>query len=375
MARAAAASTTIEGGQAASQALLVEGGEAGRAIDAVVAGVLAIAARHPAVLLGAGAILLGGTGEGSRVVDGRARQPGLSAPRPRGYPTLAEVPDAARVAVPGLPAALMVAHAGRGARTAIQLARLATTTAESLGKIDPSRVKSIHAFGRAGPMFLRTGAVRDALLAAAARSLGGTLTGEDLDGATALAGPAYVDDHGARRWIIAPFRDSLASIRPPPEPTDGEPQAKGAPLPDGAVEIVAAADTHGAIAIACVAIPALTLSLDETGLSAPLFAEPILRGVPRLAPGTPLPLPVPIGIAQPRDGGADLAIGLAARLGSEALFARLVARASEPMAMVDELLSAPRALTGEAEEQLGVGCGVARDSRGDARSLVDPRRR
>jgi gamma-glutamyltranspeptidase/glutathione hydrolase len=371
MGRGAAASTTIEGGQAASQALLVDGGEAGRAIDAVVAGVLAIAARRPGVLLGAGVILLGGTGEGSRVVDGRARQPGLGAPRPRGYPTLAEVPDAARVAVPGLPAALMVAHAGRGVRSASQLAKLATTTAESLGKIDPARVKSIHAFGRAGPMFLRAGAVRDALLAAGARSLGGTLTTEDLDAATATTGPAFLSDHDARRWIITPFRDPLATIRKAPE--GEEPPAPE--TSDGAVEIVAAADAHGAIAIACVAIPSLTTPLEETGLAAPLLAEPILRGVTRLAPASILPLPVPIGIAQPRDGGADLALGLAARLGSEALFARLVTKASAPLAMLDELLAAPRARPGESEEQLGVGCGVARDSRGDARALVDPRRR
>jgi hypothetical protein len=361
VARGAAASTTIEGAQAASQALLVEGGEAGRAIDAVFAGVLAIAARRAGVLLGSGVLLLGGTGEGARAIDGRARQPGLSAPRPRGFASAEEVPDAARIAVPGLPAALMIAHAGRGVRTPNFLARLATSTAEAHGSIDADRVKSIHAFGRAGPMFLRAGAIRDALITAGARSLGGTLTPEDLEAATALTGPARVTEVGARRWIVAPFRDPLA------EGADG---ADG----DASVAIVAAADTHGAFAIACIAIATRTLALEGTGLSAPLVAKPILRGVTRLAAGTALEMPAPIGLGQAKEGGVDLALGLAAAAQSERLFAALIRGASAPQVAFDDLLAAPRALADHGEDELGTACGVVRDSRGDARALVDPRR-
>ena len=55
------------------------------AVDLVIGGVFAAAALEPSVLLGPVQVLLGGVGSGLRAIDGRTRQPGLGAPRPRGF--------------------------------------------------------------------------------------------------------------------------------------------------------------------------------------------------------------------------------------------------------------------------------------------------
>src|SRR5258708_26101492 len=136
----AAASTIDAGAHAAAQVRTQAPGEAPQqpatAVDALVAGVLAIAMVRPGVLLGTVGILLGGTGEGLLAIDGRMRQPGVGAPRPRGFPEGDAIPNAARVATPGLPAALAIAHAGRGGRTLGELARAAISAADSSGKTD-----------------------------------------------------------------------------------------------------------------------------------------------------------------------------------------------------------------------------------------------
>ena len=62
-------------------------------------------------------ILVGGAGAGLLAIDGRVRQPGIGAPRPRGFMSAEEIPDAARVGVPWLPATLSVAIATMGTAT------------------------------------------------------------------------------------------------------------------------------------------------------------------------------------------------------------------------------------------------------------------
>ncbi|HET9960276.1 MAG TPA: hypothetical protein VFQ61_37555, partial [Polyangiaceae bacterium] len=73
----------------------------GSAVTAVLAGFFAVAGARPGVLLGPMSILVAGVGQGARAFDGRVRQPGLGAKRPRGILDGSEVPEAAQVAVPG----------------------------------------------------------------------------------------------------------------------------------------------------------------------------------------------------------------------------------------------------------------------------------
>src|SRR5579862_9799569 len=93
----------------------------GNALDAAVAGVFAACALSPGALLGPVQILVGGAGSGLRALDGRVRQPGIGAPRPRGWQEGEEIPDAARVGAPWLPATLAAAIASGGSATFAQV--------------------------------------------------------------------------------------------------------------------------------------------------------------------------------------------------------------------------------------------------------------
>ena len=318
--RAAAASTHAPAAEAATQAFLVEGADApATAIDAVLAGVLALAARHPAVLLSSGTILLGGTGEGLLAIDGRARQPGLSAPRPRGFTDPAAVPDAAKVAAPLFPAALVLAHAGRGVRTRTAMLNVGLAAARATGSVDEARVESLRSFGREGAAILRGGPIREALLATAARSVGGTLTREDLDALRGELVNARLENIGARRWARAPWSIDDA--------------------PAGELAIVAACDSHGAVAIASVLIPTFTLPLADVGLSVPLLAHAVLRNVTREPASAPIALAAPIGVAQTGDS-VDLAIGVGGSGAAEASFVGLARAASDITTAIDEAIAA-----------------------------------
>lgn len=316
--RAAAASTHAPAAEAATRAFLVEPGEApATAIDAVLAGVLALALRHAAVLLSSGTILLGGTGEGLLAIDGRARQPGRSAPRPRGFTDATAVPDAAKIAAPLLPAALTLAHAGRGVRTRTALLSVALAASRDT-HVDEARIESLRAFGREGGAILRGGAIRDALLAAGARSVGGALTREDLDALRAELTQAKSETIGVRTWSRAPF------------PLDA--------APPGELAIVAACDTHGALAIASILIPTFTLALPDVGLAAPLLAQPVLRGVTREAAGAPIPLAAAIGLARSGDA-VDLAIGVGGGADVERAFNDVARAASESTSILEEAIT------------------------------------
>jgi len=371
MRSSAAASTHPAAAEAATQAFHVEAGDiAGTAIDAVVAGVLALCVRHAGVMLGSGTILMGGTGEGSLVIDGRARQPGLGAARPRGFTDARSIPDAARIAAPLLPHALTLAHAGRGNRTRTALLRLAVDAAKSIGKVDDARAESLRAFGREGGGFLRAGPIRDALLEASARSVGGTLTRDDLDALRPDLGQAKRLDLDARQWALAPWSRAL-----------GLNDEASAPEIAGEIAIVAAADPYGAVAIASVLVPSMATPIGDTGLSAPHLARPVLRGVTREAAGAALSTPTPIGVAQGRIyesgkselGAVDLAFGLGGHGDVELLFDDVARRLSAMGAAVDEVVASKR--VGEESDPLGVAAGILVDVRGHSRALADPRKR
>jgi hypothetical protein len=342
--KAAAASTHAIATEAATQAFLVDAAETpANAIDAVLAGVLALALRHPAVLLSSGTILLGGTGEGLLAVDARARQPGLSAPRPRGFTDASQIPDAARIAAPLLPAALTFAHAGRGVRTRTAMLNVALGVAKAATKIDEARVESLRGFGREGGGILRAGPVRDALLSAAARSAFGTLTREDLDALRGEVVNAKLVDEGARKWAIAPWSDETLAT------------------PDGELAIVAACDAHGAVAIASVLIPTMTVALPDVGLSVPMLARPILRGVTRAPAGAPLSLPSAIGVARAGEQGVDLALGVGGAGALDAQFIGVARAASETSTAIEDAL----ARAGENR-----AAAVMIDSKGRARAVT-----
>src|SRR5439155_2413735 len=165
---------------------------------------------------------------------------------------------------------------------------------------------SVLAFGRSGASFLRTGAIRDALLVACARSVGGVLTAADLDEVRPTVTDPRAVDLGARTWSVAPWTSM-------PDDENIERAVSGA----DAVDVVAVVDARGAFAIAAIAVASSSLPLAGVDLAAPLLAEPVRRGVPRIAPATPLPMHAPIGLARRshRDADAFAGIDLALAVG------------------------------------------------------------
>jgi hypothetical protein len=308
--RAAAASETHVA-LAAREALV-----RGNAVDAVVAGVLAAAAAAPGVFLGPLQVLIAGAGAGLIVADGRLRQPGLGAVRPRGALAGAAIPAPARVAVPGLPATLATVLASFGTSTVRKLATPAIKAARAAGSKERAGV--LDAFARRGAPALGDEAIATALLAVAGRAAGGLLTHDDLGAARpeiASLDEAALSPAG---WLLAPWRaeDVEASQ----------------------VHVVAAADGHGLVCIACYESPEEGISIPELGLLAPASAEPVRRGLPRVRPGEARPAAAPIAV-RARRGIADLAIGLARSTGSA--LAPLLARLDELPVVSEALAGAP----------------------------------
>ncbi len=247
----------------------------GNAVDAVVAAAFAAAAASPGVLLGPVQILAGGAGAGLLAVDGRVRQPGIGAPRPRGFVTSEEVPEAAWVGMPWMPAALAVANATMGSATLHQVMGPALAIAKGTPRL--AALKRIVA---RGPRALEEGVFREELLAAAGRPSGGLLTPDD------LASPRP-----------EPLKASLVRLQPEGERTFatfpwGHIEEERLAPPAHAVDIartraICAVDWNGTFAVACWDEATDGLYIDELGLRAPFLAEPVRRGQERMRPGSP----------------------------------------------------------------------------------------
>jgi len=287
------------------------------AIDLVIAGVVAAAAYSPSVLLGPVQILLGGIGSGLRAIDGRARQPGLGAQRPRGFLPSDEVPEAARVAVPALPAALAVTHALGGD---LSFGRVVGPAVAIAKKESEERRAVLERLGRRGASVLTDTEVVEELVAAAGRMRGGLITAEDLAEIRPVAEDCRVERRGTRSLARAPWSSSEG------------PAQQG----QGAIHVVAAADGRGRVAIACYERVEEGLEIPALGLLAPRSAAPVLRGETRVRPGEPRLVGSPMGLLI-SDGVLGAAVGFAGTHGedsltdmAEAFFGGLPIEASAP---------------------------------------------
>jgi gamma-glutamyltranspeptidase/glutathione hydrolase len=287
--RGIAAAASLAPASAAAEQALAAGGSA---VDALVAGFLAAAGAEPGVLLAPAIALCAGGGAGARAFDGRSVQPGRGAPRPRGYVRDVDVPDSARVAVPRALAMLTVLHAYAGRLKLRELARPGVDAAEERGA--KARAALLQRVGAQGLLALRRHEVVAAMVARGGAVAGGALTAEDLTETLpgeveAMRAPL---DAGAGA-LLAPF-DPGASSR--------------------AVEAIAAVDARGVSAVLVIAPNAPGLALDALELDADGSAEPVRRGVARVPPGTPLPMPAPLAIvlAGPAASGHRVALALAA---------------------------------------------------------------
>jgi len=260
----------------------------GNAVDAVVAGVLMAAADSPGVLLGPLQLLAGGAGAGLIAIDGRVRQPGRGAPRPRGFLGSEPVPDAARVGVPFLPAAVATAVATLGAGTLLRAAGPALSWARSRA---PERADLLEAIARRGAPALAGEGVAAELLAVAGRAARGLLTQEDLGEVLPAVTRCEERSLGPSGILTVPWRG------------EASPDASSA-------HVIAAADGRGLVAIACYEAPVSGVPVPALGLVAPRAAAPVLRGKVRVAPGTPRAVAAPVAL-RARHGVVELAVGIA----------------------------------------------------------------
>ncbi len=293
MDRTRAVATASEGSAAeAATATLTKG----NAVDAVVAGVFAAAAASPSVLLGPVQILFGGAGLGLRAVDGRVRQAGRGAPRPRGFTPDQAVPGAARVGVSALPAALAASLASSGALT------LAQVMAPAIASAAGPRKDLLRAIARRGPSALCAEDVAGEIVAVCGRVPGGLVTRDDLDAVLPEIVPAEERalKGAARRAAFVPWRESALAVR------------SESSLPGGNVHVVGAVDHRGLVAMACYERRDDGVAIDALGLVAPFTAAPVLRGQPRVRPGTPCGTAAPIALVRSaEDAALDMALAIA----------------------------------------------------------------
>lgn len=249
----------------------------GSALAAVLSGFFAAAGATSGVLLGPVTVLVGGVGQGARVFDGRLRQPGLGTRRPRGFPSDADVPEAASVAVPSGVFAAIIAHAYGAGASLNAVIRPGIEAAERAGV--PQRAAVLSRLAAVGAAALSEPAFRRPLLHAGSTSEGGLVTPSDLEPPPNIDFAASEVSSGDSSWLSAPWAAG-AGI--------GTLVGRGAGI--------CAADSHGVLAALCYRVADSGAWLEELGLLAHLSAVPVLRGVTRVSPGTRLDAPFPAAL-------------------------------------------------------------------------------
>ncbi len=276
----------------------------GNAVDAVAGAVFAAAGLHASVLFGPVQLLIGGAGAGFRAVDGRNRQPGLGNPRPRGFLPTDMVPAAARVGVPGLPAALLASVTTYGRLSVAAVIAPGRDLAQSRS---PLRAKVLTRIAQRGPAALAEAGLSDDLVACAGRLAGGLLSVRDLDELrpeVAVAASAMAE--GGREVVTVPWESRTA-------------HDKIAALLTGDVRVVVAVDRNGLAAVACYEVAAASegLHLEPFDIIAPFTATPVRRGQTRVKAGEVRPATAPIALGR-TEGVLDLAVGVGAVADAEA---------------------------------------------------------
>jgi hypothetical protein len=275
----------------------------GNAVDAVIASIFGAAGLYPSVLLGPVQVLIGGAGAGLRAIDGRVRQPGLGNPRPRGFLASDAIPDAARVGVPALPAALLAAVTTYGK---VSVAAVLGPGIELARAKSKARAAVLQRIAERGPAALAEASLADELTALAGRLAGGLLSAQDLDELRPVLTRASVHEGADGREVVTvPWGASAIRLTQAPS------------LFGTDVRVVVAADRNGLLAVGCYEVPKAGLPLDVFDLVAPFHAAPVLRGEPRVKPGEPRGAAAPIALGQ-LAGTIDLATGIGASAESEA---------------------------------------------------------
>jgi hypothetical protein len=198
----------------------------------------------------------------------------------------AEIPTAARVAVPTSVSALAVALAYESGVSLAPLVRHGIAAAERAGSA--ARAALLTRIAGVGPSAFSEPGFVQPMLRLAAASQGGLLTPTDFSAPAELDEPAAERSDGERRWLEPGWAR--------------EPVPAGAELGRG--QAIIAVDAHGRFAAIAYRVLELGAIVPELDVRAPLGAVPVQRGVPRIAPGRRLSSPTPLAILRGEDTSA-----------------------------------------------------------------------
>jgi gamma-glutamyltranspeptidase/glutathione hydrolase len=247
-----------------------------------VSGFFAAAGDSPGVLFGAVGLIVAQVGMGVRAFDGRQRQPGLGQRRARGLAPGDALLAAARVAVPGGIAALLVAlRYGRS----VALSKIVSPGIGLAKKAGcERRAEALDTIQRLGAAALASPGIARPLIHLAGPSEGGALGLGDLEFIPELDQPARSD--GVLRvpsWVDERLDSSQISE------SDWQDQALRQ-------HGLCASDATGGLAALCYDSAIAGLRVDALELLLPLAAVPVRRGLPRVMPGRFIPAPTPLAI-------------------------------------------------------------------------------
>jgi hypothetical protein len=263
----------------AAQAYLDAGGDA---VGAVISGFFAAAGDSPGVLFGAVGLIVAQVGVGVRAFDGRQRQPGLGQRRARGLAPGEALPTAARVAVPGGIAALLVASRYGRSASLSKLVATGILLAKKAGC--ERRAEVLDTISRLGASALASPTLARPLIHLAGPSEGGALGLADLEFIPELDQPARVT---ASLRTPAWADERLEAIHV--SESDWQDQALRQ-------HGLCASDATGGLASLCYDNAIAGLRVDDLELVMPLNAVPVRRGMPRILPGRFIPAPTPLSI-------------------------------------------------------------------------------
>lgn len=241
------------------------------AVAAVVAGYFAAAGAKSGILLGPLTLLVAGVGAGGRAFDGRLRQPGLGAKRPRGLLPGQRASVAARLALPTSVAALSVALAYDRTRTMTPLARVGARAASDAGAhvraVLLERVSAVGAIALTEARFVQP------LLHVAGAAEGGLLAPGDFAPPDDVSVDAALERSAEGVLLEAPWASAPAD-----ETSAGH--------------AACAVDARGVFAALSYREISEGLAIEELELTAATRAVPVRRGEPRVRPGERLPAAV-----------------------------------------------------------------------------------
>jgi gamma-glutamyltranspeptidase/glutathione hydrolase len=260
MARFALLATNKEAQEVGATALASGASALGAALTAY----FYLAGKDRSLLFAPLSLLVGGVGSGVFAYDGRCRQPGKGAKRPRGFVSLEDVVPAAHAAAPGSLAAISLAIAFHPGTTLAPCVKVGAQVAKAEGAL--KRAQLLEAIGSRGATTLQSNSVKKSFLADFGPIEGGGITSDDLSPPEHVNLPAVESPEGwSLPWRTAP---------------DGEPV--------GRLDSIVAIDARGLTVALTVECPERRLNLEDFEVALPAIAEPVMRGVSRLAPGSPL---------------------------------------------------------------------------------------